>query len=209
MALGLFEPAESRLMRKLLGPQDTFIDVGAHIGWYTTLAARCVGDDGLVIACEPYPPNVATLKDNLLLNGTKNVRLVEMALGSGNGVLSLSYDSDSGATTALDWGPSKRIEIPMTTLDEVAAEVMAVTLLKMDVEGWEAQILRGASATLERTKHVLIEINKPLLKKAGSSPEELYGLMRNSGFKTFVPVVQNGLRRLLSTDDLVNILASK
>ena len=209
MALGLFEPAESRLIKELLGPGDTFIDVGAHIGWFTTIAAQCVGDNGLVIACEPYPANAAALKYNLLLNGMQNVQVVEMALGSRRGVLSLGFDSDSGTATALDWGPSQRVEIPMTTLDDMAAEVPTVTLLKMDVEGWEPHVLRGGGETLARTEHVLMEVNKPLLEKAGSSPEELYGLLRESGFKTVVPVTQTGLRRLLPGDQLVNVLASR
>lgn len=209
MALGLFEPAESRLVAELLGPRDTFVDVGAHIGWFTTIAAQRVGHDGLVIACEPYPPNVAALKENLALNAAENVRLVEMALGSQPGTLSLGFDADSGATTALNWGPSERVETPMTTLDEVIAEVAAVTLMKIDVEGWEAHVMRGGSEALARTRHVLIEINRPVLKKAGSSAEELYGLLRDSGFKTFAPVTQRGLRRLLPDDDLVNVLASR
>jgi FkbM family methyltransferase len=210
MALGLFEPAESRLVKELLNPQDAFVDVGAHIGWFTTIAAQCVGKEGQVIACEPYPPNVAALKENLALNGAANVRLVDMALGSRPGTLSLGFDADSGATTALDWGgPAQRVEAPMTTLDEVTADVAAVTLLKMDVEGWEAHVLRGGSEVLARTEHVLIEINKPVLKKAGSSPEELYALLRSSGFKTFIPVAQHGLRRLLPDDDLVNVLATR
>ena len=209
MALGLFEPAESRLIKDLLGPGDTFVDVGAHIGWFTTIASRCVGSDGFVVACEPYPPNAAALKENLLLNEARNVQLVEMAIGSRRGILSLAFDTDSGATTALDWGPGQRVETLMTTLDEVTADVATVALLKMDVEGWEAHVLRGGSKTLTRTRHVLIEINRPLLKKAGSSPEELYSLLRSSGFKTFSPVLQDGLRRLLPGDDLVNVLASR
>jgi FkbM family methyltransferase len=209
MALGLFEPAESRLIRELLGPRDTFVDVGAHIGWFTTIAAQCVGEDGLVIACEPYPPNVAALKENLELNSAENVRLVDMALGSQPGTLSLGFAADSGATTALDWGPCQRVEAPMTTLDKVTAEVSSVTVMKMDVEGWEAHVLRGGSEALARTEHVLMEINRPVLKKAGSSSEELYGLLRNSGFKTFIPVTQRGLLRLVPDDDLVNVLVSR
>jgi FkbM family methyltransferase len=209
MAFGLFEPAESRIVPQILGPGDTFVDVGAHIGWFTTIAAQCVGQGGRVIACEPYPPNVAALKENLALNSADNVRLVEMALGSQPGMLSLGFDADSGATTALDWGRSERVETPMTTLDDVLSEIAAVTLMKLDVEGWEAHVMRGGSEALTRTQHVLIEINRPVLKKAGSSDEELYGLLRNAGFKTFTPVTQRGLRRLLPDDDLVNVLASR
>jgi FkbM family methyltransferase len=172
------------------------------------MASRRVGEDGLVIACEPYPTNAAALKKNLVLNGTQNVQLVEMALGSRPGVLRLT-GSDSGGITALDWPHSSRVEVNMTTLDHVAAEVEAVTLLKIDVEGWEAHVLNGGAETLARTQHVLFEINKFILNKAGSSSEEIYNLLRNSGFKTFVPVPQHGLRRLHRNRDVTNILASR
>ena len=208
MALGLFEPAESRLIGELLGPHDTFVDIGAHIGWFTTIASQRVGADGLVIACEPYPANVAALKENLVLNGADNVQLVEMALGSRAGILSLG-GADSGGITALEWGQFQRIEVCMTTLDQVTTEVEKVTLMKMDVEGWEAHVLSGGRETLARTQHVLFEINRPALKKAGSSPEELYDLLRNSGFKNFAQVTQRGLRQLFRTNDLTNVLASK
>jgi FkbM family methyltransferase len=208
MALGVFEPGESRLIEEVLRPRNTFIDVGAHIGWFTTIASRCVGQDGLVIACEPYPANVATLKENLTLNDAQNVQLVEKALGSRPGVLSLS-GSDSGGITALDWPHGGRVEVSMTTLDQVAVDVENVTLMKIDVEGWEAHVLNGGTETLARTQHVLFEINQFVLNKAGSSSEEIYNLLRNSGFKTFVPVGQYGLRRLHRNRDVTNILASR
>jgi FkbM family methyltransferase len=209
MALGLFEPAETRVVSEFLKPGDTFIDVGAHIGWFTTIASRRVGADGAIIACEPYPPNAAALKRNLALNNVQNVRLVEMALGSEPGELSLGQGTDSGSITALDWGQGERTTAAMTTLDKVAAEVPAVTLLKMDVEGWEPHVLRGGTATLRRTKNVLFEVNKPALKSAGSSADELYSLLREAGFTTFAPVAQHGLRRLLPNDQLFNVLAGK
>jgi FkbM family methyltransferase len=209
MALGLFEPAETRLVRELLQPGDTFIDVGAHIGWFTTIASRRVGNDGAVIACEPYPSNAATLKENLALNRADNVRLVEMALGSQSGELSLAPAGDSGGITALDWGQGERVSATMTTLDEVAAGTAAITLLKMDVEGWEPHVLRGGGAALQRTKYVLIEINKPALNKAGSSAEELFALLGKAGFATFDPVAARGVRRLLPDDQLFNVLARR
>jgi FkbM family methyltransferase len=209
MALGLFEPAETRLVTELLQPGDTFVDVGAHIGWFTTIASRRVGPDGAVIACEPYPANAAALKENLALNHARNVRLVEMALGSQPGELSLAPAGDSGGITALDWGQGERVTASMTTLDEVVAEAPAVTLLKMDVEGWEPHVLRGGGETLRRTERVLIEINKPALTKAGSSPEEIYGLLRDAGFTDFSPIASRGVRRLLPQDQVFNVLAGR
>lgn len=209
MSLGLFEPSETALVKGLLRRGDTFVDVGAHIGWFTTIASRSVGEDGQVIACEPYPSTLSLLKENVALNNGKNVRLVEMGLGSRSGELSLAPTGDSGGVTALDWGQGERVTAPMTTLDEVTAELPAVSLLKMDVEGWEPHVLRGGRATLQRTQTVLFEINKPALKKAGSSAEEIYGLLRDAGFVTFIPVARHGLRRLLAGDELLNVLARR
>jgi FkbM family methyltransferase len=209
MAIGLFEPAETRVVTEILNPGDTFIDLGAHIGWFTTIASRQVSLDCSVISCEPYPPNAGVLRGNLALNDVQNVHLVEMALGSEPGELTLAPTRDSGSITALDWGPGQLTTTTMTTLDDVAPDVPAITLLKMDAEGWEPHVLRGGSATLLRTKHVLFEINKPALKKVGSSADELYSLLREAGSVTFAPLAQRGLRRLFSDDPLFNVLASR
>jgi FkbM family methyltransferase len=197
MYLGLFEPRETELVAELLGPGATFIDVGAHIGWFTTIAAARVGGAGDVVAFEPYPATAALLRENVARNQCRNVRVVQAAVGSRPGTLTLGMSgSDSGSVTALDWAGNGRTEVPLTTLDEVTAGGGQVALIKIDVEGWEAHVLRGGPGTLARTRYVLTEINPPALARAGSSPDEVTGLLRAAGFIRFVPVVQRGLRRL-------------
>jgi FkbM family methyltransferase len=208
MYLGLFEPAESRLVRELLAPGDTFVDVGAHIGWFATIAAGRVGAAGQVVAIEPYPANAAVLRDNLTRNRCRNVRVLGSAMGSTQGTLTLARGADSGGVTALDWVRDGRVEVPVTTLDEAVADVGPIALVKIDVEGWEAHVLRGAPRALARARSVLIEINPPALRKAGSSAGELSGLLAEAGFTTFRQVAEGGLRRLHRTD-VVNVLATK
>jgi FkbM family methyltransferase len=209
MWLGLFEPAETRLVSGLLQPGDVFVDVGAHVGWFTTIAARRVGPGGQVLACEPYPENAAALRTNLALNGVHNVLLVESALGDRPGTLRLRKGSDSGGVTALEWSAGGEADVPMITLDEMASSVAEIRLLKIDVEGWESHVLRGAAGTLRRSGYVLIEINRPALEEAGSSPGELLDLLRSTGFTSFVTVGQTGFRRLHRDDRVVNVLASR
>jgi FkbM family methyltransferase len=209
MWLGLFEPSETRLVTELLLPGDVFVDVGAHVGWFTTIAARCVGPDGQVIACEPYPENAAALRKNLALNGMQNVLVVESALGDQPGTLHLRKGSDSGAVTALDWSTGGDEDVPMTTLNDMVSSVGAINLLKIDVEGWESHVLRGGAETLRRTANVLIEINRPALEEAASSPGELFDFLRSTGFTSFVTVSQTGFRRLHHDDRVVNVLASR
>jgi FkbM family methyltransferase len=213
MSLGLFEPAETRVVAELLDSGDTFIDIGAHIGWFTTLAAKRVSPDGLVIACEPYPANAGVLNDNLELNGIHNVIFVKAAVGSQPESLRLS-GSESGAVTALNTahGYSPQgvgVDVEVKTLDEVAATAGVVKLLKIDVEGWESQVLRGAPSTLARTMNVLIEINYPLLPFAGSSEHEIMEILRGAGFTCFKPIAQRGLRRLWRNSELINLLATR
>jgi FkbM family methyltransferase len=208
MFLGLFEPEETRLVTRLLQPGDVFVDVGAHIGWFTTLAAAKVGSAGQVIACEPYPANKALLERNVRLNGSSNVHLVGAALGSSAGTLRIAMGPDSGSVTAVGWAHRNEADVVMTTLDDVVDASLAVTLLKIDVEGWEAHVLTGARQTLRHTRSVLFEVNPPALRKAGTSREELFDLLRAAGFTDFVTVRQGGLRRLRG-GGITNVLATR
>lgn len=208
MFLGLFEPAETRLVRRLLSPGDTFVDVGAHIGWFTTVASRCVGSSGRVIACEPYPENLAVLRANLELNACSNVAVVCSAIGAAQGTVTLASSGDSGSVTALDWANQGRVTVPMVRLDDVAEAHGPIALLKMDVEGWESHVLEGATGTLRRTQRVLFEVNPSALGRAGSSRELLVGALRSAGFTRFEPVEAVGLRRL-HRSPVENVLASR
>jgi FkbM family methyltransferase len=206
MYLGLFEPGETRLIRELLAAGDTFIDVGAHIGWFSTIAARRVGGTGQVIAVEPYHANAVMLRENAERNDCLNVSVAEMALGSEPGMLSLGQAGDSGSVTALEYAKAGRAPVRMAPLDDIAPGGGTVALLKIDVEGWEAHVLRGAGKTLLRTRAVLIEVNREALRNARSSPDELFRLLRESGFDSFQPVARRGIRRL-HRDPVENILA--
>jgi FkbM family methyltransferase len=208
MYLGLFEPEETSLVQEILRPGDVFVDVGAHVGWFATLAARRVGPAGRVLACEPYPPNAARLRQNLARNQCENVQIVGAAVGSVAGTLNLAAGGDSGSVTALDWAQDDRISVPVLTLDDVTEGQENIALIKVDVEGWEPHVLRGACSTLSRTQRVLIEINRPALSKAGSSQDELVSLLRQSGFVNFRRVAATGLRRLRRSE-VGNLLASR
>jgi hypothetical protein len=96
----------------------------------------------------------------------------------------------------------------VTTLDEVGKDIGAVTLMKIDVEGWETNVLRGGGSTLSRTKFVLIEMNGPGIAYTGSSREEIFGLLRDAGFSHFFRVNEGGLRRIVR-GDVTNVLAIK
>jgi len=210
MYMGLFEPAETRLVKELLLPGDVFIDIGAHIGWYTTIGSKLV-EGGSVIAFEPYPANALTLQENLHLNHCANVLVVETALGEQSGTTFIASSSgDSGSVTALSWARDGRTEVPVITLDEIDVNIDfgPAALVKIDVEGWESHVLGGARKTLSRAKRVLVEINLPALEEAGSSKEEIFDLLRNCGFTNFFHISEGGVRRF-SSNAVSNVLATK
>ncbi len=210
MYLGLFEPAETRLVRELLSPGDVFIDIGAHIGWYATIASSLVRK-GTVVAFEPYPASALSLKENLRLNHCDNVLVVESALGTASGTTTLASEGgDSGSVTALSWAHDGQSEVPITTLDDVALELGfgAAALIKIDVEGWEGHVIGGATKTLSLATRVLVEINRPALREAGSSREAIFDLLRECGFVDFFRVAEGGLRRF-NSNDVSNVIASK
>lgn len=207
MYLGLFDPAETRLVREILSEGDTFIDVGAHIGWFSTIGSNRVGPAGRVVAFEPYESNISALKINLHQNDCTNVHVVESALGNQAGTLTLSKPGgDSGAVTALDWAHEGGIEVAVATLDEVNEIFGNVTLLKIDVEGWELHVFQGGRETLSRTKYVIFEINSEAIAMAGSSLEEIVDLLRSVGFTTFLEIKEGGLRRFVRSP-VTNVLA--
>jgi FkbM family methyltransferase len=208
MYLDLFEPIDTVLIRELLRPGDVFIDVGAHIGWFTVIGSQCV-NHGRVVAFEPYSTSALVLHENLKANGCDNVVVVETALGERAGTISLALNNgDSGSVTAVSWAVEGRLEVPVNALDDidVGIELGSAALLKMDVEGWESHVLRGGAKVLSKVRRVIIEINRPSLEMAGSSQKEVFELLRAAGFANFQRILQRFPRRYFA-NDVFNVLA--
>src|SRR3954468_7064612 len=184
MLFGVFEPRESAILADLLSPGSVFVDVGAHVGWFTTLAARMVGPAGRVFAFEPFPANAALLRRNVALNGLENVRFTQAVVSGAGGTARVGVQpgSDSGSVTAGERAAERMVEVEAVTLDESVPDDARIALLKIDVEGFEHHVLDGATATLARTGAVLIELNRSALDANGTSPEEIAGRLRDAGF---------------------------
>lgn len=146
-----------------LGKGDVFVDVGAHIGKYTVLIAKVVGDEGLVIAVEPHPENYKTLMENVKLNNLKNVIALRMAAWSKEGKLKLFIgDSHSHHSIIRDYGFGS-IYVQARTLDKVFEElkVEKIDYIKIDVEGAELEVLKGLVKTFKKhSPTVIVEVWK-------------------------------------------------
>jgi FkbM family methyltransferase len=168
-------PSLAPVLEAFLESGSTFVDVGANVGVYTAWASRCVRGSGRVLAFEPVPATREYLEHVVALNALANVRVVSKALGAGTGSVSLwVVPHASGLTSVLapvDESSARRVEVPMSTLDDELsiAGGATPTLVKIDVEGYEMEVLRGAVRTLSADDGpaVVFETEHDLFVRAG------------------------------------------
>lgn len=211
MALGAFEPRETGVVRSLLRPGDTFVDVGAHIGWFTTLAGRVVGPGGTVWAAEPFASSHASLEENIALNRLDNVRVTPHAVSDHGQPLQIGVQegSDSGSVTAGPRAAGSLTAVSSVRLDDVVPTEAPVRLVKIDVEGFEAKVLAGATAVLSRTDHVLVELNESALEANGTTGAAIRSALRALGFGNQELVLPPLRHRLLPAMRVRNLLATR
>lgn len=189
MQEGRFEPGEVALMRRLLSQADVFVDVGANIGFYACMA-RHSGKQA--IAVEPQAENLRYLYSNLLVNGWEDTEVFPVGLGSASGLLVLYGSSSTGASLIPGWaGASRRTRrvIPVTTLDTLLGKRFQgeKLFIKIDVEGVEYDVLKGAESVLASTpKPVwIVEICLTEHHPGGINPryEDTFRLFREHGYE--------------------------
>jgi len=150
---------ETTSMKRLdLQQGDVFVDVGAHIGKYTIVAAAKVGDKGKVISVEPFPPNFALLKENVLLNRLGNVEVINVAAWNSSNQLRFFVGASSAHGGAYFNYDLNSITVKAEKIDRIVAdaELSHVDWIKIDVEGAEYEVLQGLEKTLDKFKPRLI-----------------------------------------------------
>jgi FkbM family methyltransferase len=188
--LGVFEPEETRLMKGHLRAGMVFVDVGANVGFYSLLAAS-VGCR--VYAFEPSPYASARLKETIRQNQIENITVIESALSEEAGLKNL-YVGKTGRNhtpTMVKNEGGTPITVSVQQLDTYARKhgISRIHLMKVDVEGFELNVLRGAHELLEqgRISAILCELNDPWLKMNGSSSRQLYEMLLDFGFRAHKP----------------------
>jgi FkbM family methyltransferase len=185
--LGIYEPEVTNTLRRFVRPGDCCIDVGAHIGYSTLVISRLVGEQGQVVAYEPFPDNFAVLQENMERNSIRNAVLRCLALGEQAGELVLEHatgEAPSSTPSAIGYaveGPRAKISVGVDTLDaEVRRLRVAPRLVKIDVEGAELAVLRGARETLRKARPVvLVEIHD----WGSNRSSEVLNLLRCCGYR--------------------------
>lgn len=185
-----YEP-EVAYLERALSPGKVFIDVGANFGVYTLVASKLVGEAGRVIAFEPTAESFAILRQNLALNHLANVHAFQVALAETRGKAWLYHGWDPvGNSLGMDplcGGDGE--EVQKETLDNILEKngVDRVDVIKVDVEGAEELVLRGATRNLTEHRPVVIfEVNPGCAAHLGLSADGARDLLESLGYEFMV-----------------------
>ena len=189
---GCHEPVLTRYVMShvRLRKGDVALDVGANIGWYSLLLDRLSQPGADIFAFEPDPENFGFLQDNLRRNGARYVTALDVAAGDKPGIVTMNRykKSNAGAHTLIPGGNNEGGTVPVrvTTLEkfwqERALADRPLRFLKVDVEGYEYFVLKGAADLLQRCACVSLEYSAGSLRAAGFDPGQIIDLIVDAGF---------------------------
>lgn len=202
---GVWEPFESKVFSCLCKPGDSVLDLGANIGWYSTLAARLVGSEGCVLAFEPDKENARLLEMNTAVSDLHGViRIFPMAVGERDEE-ALFYKSETnlGDHRLFSDGSSREANsVRVTTLDTFfSVEGLRLPdIVKSDTQGSEAKILRGARGLFSKGWRpiMILEFWPFGLRNSGDDPLALWRELTQLGYRTFE--VSEGNPKLVSVN---------
>lgn len=185
-----YEP-ELLYLERFLKPGGVFVDGGANIGVYTVVASSLVGDSGKVYAFEPADESYLLLDKNIKINNQNNVKMYQLALSDKVGETKLHHIDNAPTSYSLgtDEHSSDSYEVIKTTTLDLIAEndnIDRVDVIKLDVEGAEELVLRGASTVLEKHKPVVIfEIREVAAERLGLDTFGAWEFLKQYGYKLF------------------------
>lgn len=185
---GTHEPLTTKIILKELREGMTCLDVGGNIGYYVMLENKIVGKKGKVIAIEPSPVNFEYLKKNIELQDSSNIEAYNLACGSINDKVDFLIRNPSNACKVFKKGDEiapdeKVITIPMVKLDTFVEDksIEKIDFLRMDIEGYEYEAIKGASKIIHKSKPMLqMEIHPGYMGSTKS--KELLEFLENEDY---------------------------
>jgi FkbM family methyltransferase len=198
------------LARNLLPSDGVFLDVGANIGIHTLAIGSHVSAGGAVVAFEPHPTNHRLLRHNIRQNHMHHVVAENLGLADSPSVLTGTATENGGNWSLASQG-EYRFEVRLVRLDDYLNEnpLPRIDLMKIDVEGAEVHVLRGARQTIERFRPwIVFEVCPRWLAKMNSSPVELFAELTSQGY-TIYSLPGRNLRwdRRVKVGDLAGLAA--
>lgn len=202
---GLHEFNDMAFLLHLLRKEDCFVDIGANIGSYTTLASGHVG--AKTFSIEPVPLTFSHLVDNIAINQIKEkVIAFNVALGSKKGSIDFTTSFDTMNHVANKDEPNS-IKVPVEMLDDILDDQDTPILLKIDVEGFEKEVFMGGTRTLQKSglKAIIIELNGSGLRY-GYDEREIHNTLINLNFKPYQYDPQERLLTNINSFDTQNTI---
>ncbi len=178
--LGTYEPSHQKFLSEKIKPSAVFYDVGAHVGFFSLMASRLTGSNGVVIAFEPLTRNAQYLKKHIELNQIKNIRLIEKAVSDQLGEFGFQ-PHESSSMGRLDQTGYEKVQV--TTIDELVfkEKLPPPHLIKIDVEGFQENVLLGALQTLKMySPAIILEAQYDQ-----TNPQNFSHILGNLGYQIF------------------------
>jgi FkbM family methyltransferase len=172
-----YEPHVTHAVRELLRNGDTFVDVGANIGFFAALAASIVGEAGKVVAVEPMDKNVQLIHATVWRNGFHQIEILPYAASDARAQLPMTTGAGTSNGQVSRTGESRELPVLFAQakrLDDLLTDLRRLDLLKIDIEGYELRALRGFESGLARHRPTLLTEFHPkcMRENAGTVPEE-------------------------------------
>ncbi|MBI3231788.1 MAG: FkbM family methyltransferase [Candidatus Doudnabacteria bacterium] len=222
MAMFDFEPTTSQTLKKILKPGMTFLDIGAHVGYFALEASELVGGSGRIYAFEPEEKNFMLLRRNADINQYKNIVPNNLAASNKNRNLKIFLSEDSGRHTTkknLIFRYKTVKTIKAITIDYFCSKnkIRNVDAIKLDVEGGEPEALDGMKNTIRKNKNLkmIVEYSPENFSANGDTPGKFMGRLASLGFRKFFLLDKNEIKEtdankiLELKKGVYNILAEK
>lgn len=209
---GTYEEGTVSEIQKRLQPGQTFLDIGANIGWISLIASKQVGLNGKVIAVEANPKTLPILQHNLALNQVENCSILGLALSDEVGETKIyeNWNVNRGGASLLQQDDSEGIPIQMERLDNLFDPETPLHMVKIDVEGFEGKVIKGAWNWFKKQQPIMIfEISNDRQQNKGISGIEVMDLIKELGDYTFFKHQKTKERRgkliqIMNENDLPN-----
>ncbi len=172
-----------------LRPGDTFLDIGANIGYFTMVASRIVGSAGIVVACEPSKRALGKLLAALVANRCDNVIVLSIAAGDHDGLAELGLANEGnigGSSLVPDAGIAafERIAV-MRVGPLLERQLIRPALIKIDVEGFELRVLRGLTGILDHRPAIICEVTERYLARGGQTVGAVFDHLSALGYAAY------------------------
>jgi len=174
---------------------DTVLDIGANIGYYVLVESNLVGKNGHIYAVEPVSSNFELLKKNVHLNRLSNVSTFQYAFGDRitdgeifvsdkANLCAMSKEAVGGEVLAVQ-------HVNVMTVDEFVKDKKTPTLVRMDVEGYEYEIIKGMAETLKSGVKILVELHPLPSYIRPEKLQELYGILEKNNYRVRFAVFEH------------------